>query len=321
MLLIVTNGEDATADYLQQRLAGLPIRVVRLNTESCAGEFVVRYAGGRATLSSAGMAISPSEIRNVWFRRPQAVEINLSPDDAENRHLAAEHAEALEGFLGHVPVERWMNHPTRNSIASHKIEQLSRASAAGLLVPRSFVTRLREEATRFLEECGRIVAKPLSCGWIERSDKAASSVIYTSEVMPAELALHGEDLGCPTLLQERIRKESDIRVTVVDGRISASSLKKRDKDGSQELDIRRDNMAGVEYETVSVSEELCEKIRKLVESYELRFAAIDFVVDSAGDWYFLEINPNGQWAWLDLVGGASIWRAFAASFAEDRAGA
>jgi D-alanine-D-alanine ligase-like ATP-grasp enzyme len=43
-----------------------------------------------------------------------------------------------------------------------------------------------------------------------------------------------------------------------------------------------------------------------MKHYGLRFAAIDFVVDVEGQWFFLEINPGGQWAWLDIAGVADI---------------
>ena len=55
-----------------------------------------------------------------------------------------------------------------------------------------------------------------------------------------------------------------------------------------------------------------------MEHYELRFGAIDMVVSAAGDWYFLEINPNGQWAWLDMTAGTNIAASFLQAFSEKR---
>lgn len=31
----------------------------------------------------------------------------------------------------------------------------------------------------------------------------------------------------------------------------------------------------------------------------LQFAAIDFVLDVENRYWFLEINPNGQWVWIE----------------------
>jgi hypothetical protein len=38
----------------------------------------------------------------------------------------------------------------------------------------------------------------------------------------------------------------------------------------------------------------------------LRFSAIDLVLDPSGDYWFLELNPNGQWAWIEARTGLPI---------------
>jgi hypothetical protein len=47
-------------------------------------------------------------------------------------------------------------------------------------------------------------------------------------------------------------------------------------------------------------------LKRLLEEYSLRFAAVDFAVANDGAWVFFEINPNGQWAWLDLAGATDV---------------
>jgi D-alanine-D-alanine ligase-like ATP-grasp enzyme len=58
-------------------------------------------------------------------------------------------------------------------------------------------------------------------------------------------------------------------------------------------------------------DDISNRIFKLVRSYKLRFAAIDLALDSKGEWVFFEINPNGQWAWLDIFADAEIASDFA----------
>jgi hypothetical protein len=45
----------------------------------------------------------------------------------------------------------------------------------------------------------------------------------------------------------------------------------------------------------------------------LRFGAPDFLVTADGMWHFLEINPNGQWAWIEQETGLRISEAIADS--------
>ena len=44
----------------------------------------------------------------------------------------------------------------------------------------------------------------------------------------------------------------------------------------------------------------------LLKILNLRFGAIDFILDTAGNFTFLEINPNGQWAWIEKRTGYEI---------------
>jgi glutathione synthase/RimK-type ligase-like ATP-grasp enzyme len=73
-------------------------------------------------------------------------------------------------------------------------------------------------------------------------------------------------------------------------------------------------MDDVVYQQVNLPTEVENGIRKLMEHYRLRFAAIDMAMDQDGRWVFFEINPNGQWAWLDLVGAVTIGSSFVRSF-------
>jgi hypothetical protein len=56
---------------------------------------------------------------------------------------------------------------------------------------------------------------------------------------------------------------------------------------------------------------------RLMSHYSLRFGAIDMVVNKNDQWQFLEINPNGQWAWLDQVGVTTIGNCFIKTFQKE----
>jgi glutathione synthase/RimK-type ligase-like ATP-grasp enzyme len=238
--------------------------------------------------------------------------VRIEGDDAERVHVANEWADAIEGFFAHVPIERWMNHPIRNVLASHKLEQLTRAAAFGLTVPKTLVTQSAEDVNEFWRVTdGRVIAKPLASGYLERPNGTVAS-IYTSRVQRSDI--DGAPLAaCPTLFQQEIAKDYDVRITVIDDRLTAVSLR-RIVDGEQVTDIRRDNMENVEYAICDLPAGVEAALWQLVRSYELRFAAVDFAVSKAEEWTFFEINPNGQWAWMDLAGVTALWRDFAYAF-------
>jgi glutathione synthase/RimK-type ligase-like ATP-grasp enzyme len=130
-------------------------------------------------------------------------------------------------------------------------------------------------------------------------------------------AKHLKKLGligrCPTLFQQAIEKTSDVRICYLDGTMTAVELVALEC-GEQRTDIRRNNMNDVQYRVLKVPPDVTGALHKLLRFYKLRFAAIDFVIDKQGKWVFLEINPNGQWAWLDLEGGANIAEHFILAF-------
>lgn len=314
MLLILTNSGDATSDYLQSRLAGASIDNVRLDTDRLSTTYELSINADGATLKGPDNVIRPHEISNVWFRRPGPITLSSVVITEETKHLRDEWSEALEGFLAQIPMQTWVNHPANNAMASHKIEQLARANRMGLTIPDTLVTQSPDEAQEFFYKHNKkVVVKPLAFGFVERNG-GPDSVIYTNALAPADLNRISSIANCPTLLQQEISKQRDVRITIVDDDIHAVSLIAMDSSGHQRVDIRRDNMQGVQYELTDIPANVLRSVQAYHKSYGLRFSAIDMAVDQAGNWTFFEINPNGQWAWTDLLRVTDIAKSFIKSF-------
>lgn len=309
--LILTNSGDATADYLCGRLSSAAVPHCRFDTDTALAAIRLTLTDGDLHVSWNGQTIRPGDVGTIVYRRPKPFAPPVSGDAAQQSHASDEWAEAMEGFLAHVPPERWINHPPRNFVASHKVEQLTRARACGLTVPAWLVTSDADTAKRFLNTHGpEVIAKPLASGYIERASPGDDTLIYTQSINPLHAHLFERLAACPVLFQARVNKVTDVRMIVVDDRITAVSLTAIDPDGSQRLDIRRDNMRDVRYAPLSVPSRVAHAVAGLMRGYGLRFAAIDFAVDADGHWTFFEVNPNGQWAWLDLAGASDIGAAF-----------
>jgi hypothetical protein len=146
---------------------------------------------------------------------------------------------------------------------------------------------------------------------VESELDAARPVLVAQVAVPAHLAI-----------DVRVLIGSDVLADPLEQR-TAMQLRKqvllRPSDGKRVLvepfAFARDNMSGVEYSPEALPAEVKNALHALARSYGLRFAAVDMMVASTG-WYFLEVNPNGQWAWLDLVGGASIYELFLNAFGD-----
>lgn len=300
VILIITNASDVTADFVVQRLR--KSEYIRLDTDSLPKSVRIASDPSRTLVSALRRTFRPEAISGVWYRRPEAIEFSAGTDPAERRHAAAEFTAALEGALALIPSDRWINRPSRNVDAGHKLEQLHRAHCHGFRLPKTLISQDPVAMRAFWKECrGEVIVKPLSSGYIERTGDAPDTLIYTNALRADDLARNAEIRRCPSLLQEKVRKQTDIRVNVVDGTLEAAELRADDA-GTPRLDIRRNNMADVTYRQIELPRRLVGRILRLVRSYGLRFAALDFLRHSDGEFVFLELNPNGQWAWLDQAG-------------------
>jgi len=311
LTLILSNSEDATANYLEGYLSNAAIKVVRYNTDTDLGSTEFTYSGQEWIIKWRSYSLRPEAIATIFFRRPEPFTPNINGDDFHTLHAADEWAEAWEGFLAQVPLKKWVNHPSRNFAASHKIDQLIKASRLGFRVPDSLVTTDEEAAIKF---CGRqkngVIVKPLASGFIERLDSEKDTVIYTAKLEKEDFFLLHRLRDCPVLFQEEINKQLDIRVIILDEEMIAIGMEATDQSGAQRLDIRRNNMLGVKYTHLAIPDKIHNGICAIMKEYELRFAAFDFAIDKSGSWVFFEINPNGQWAWFDLEGETVIAELF-----------
>jgi glutathione synthase/RimK-type ligase-like ATP-grasp enzyme len=288
---------------------------LRFDTDGSLPGTRLSYEGGTPVLEVDGIQYEPNRFTNVWYRRPERFRSELLDDTPEGRFVYGEWVEALEGFFGHIDQDRWINHPSRNVAASHKIEQLTTARALGFRIPDTLVTQDAGKLRAFFSKHdGKIIVKPMVSRYVERPDGQMKSLVYTNKVDASHLEKLDDLPASPTLFQQRIDKSRDVRITVVGEHIHAVALTAREPDGSQRCDIRRNNMEDVEYQEIACPAEVARGVKTLMGRYGLRFAAIDMAIGADGLWYFFEVNPNGQWAWLDLAGGMDIASSFVMVF-------
>ena len=113
----------------------------------------------------------------------------------------------------------------------------------------------------------------------------------------------GESIrACPSIWQQQIPKRVEIRATVLGNEVLAAEIH------SQQSERSRHGWRNYDFEnTPYLQHELPEDVRvkcvRLLRELRLLYVAIDLILTDAGEYYFLEINPFGQWAWIqDLCG-------------------
>ncbi|MFE2103413.1 MULTISPECIES: ATP-grasp ribosomal peptide maturase [unclassified Streptomyces] len=298
-VLILTTEEDVTADMVVLQLGRAGVPVVRLdpadltNGVALSGEYV--QGACRGHLSVGGRLVSMNGLRSIWVRRPGDAALRAGQPSA---WLTEESAQALYGML-RCTGARWMNHPDAARRARHKPWQLRLAQLSGLAVPATLITTFPQAAREFAERFPDLVVKPVSGAHPQEPPRA----VPTSRVAPdADFAAVA--FG-PTLLQRRIPKRADIRLTVVGERLLAAR-KPADPDGHpDDIDVRFAPSVSP-WLPAEVPPRVAEAVLRYMKDAELAYGAFDFAEDSDGIWWFLECNQSGQFGFVEMDTGQPI---------------
>lgn len=175
--------------------------------------------------------------------------------------------------------------------AENKIFQLIYAKSHSILMPKSFIGN--NDHWKCIND--QRIIKPISVGKIETSSGIA---IIQTNLMHENDSYDSPELT-PVYIQEYIKKSFEVRITVVDDDFFAVKIV-----SDNMIDWRAGN--NNQYEIIDIPIEIKKCIKMMMKDFQLRFGAIDYIVDVDGKWYFLEINPNGQWQWLECILGLSI---------------
>ena len=191
-----------------------------------------------------------------------------------------------------------MNHPEKNRACNQKIEQLQRAQSFGLIVPDTLMTNSKSDAVEFVTSHGYCILKVVD--QVIVTINGVDRAMYAKKITLEDIKKAEGFNITPVILQPYIEKDFELRVTYVQGKLFTCRIESQTDEHSK-LDWRAGDIENIPHSTYDLPIDIKQKIIKLVESYDLRFAAIDLIVTPKEEYVFLEINPNGQWAWIELM--------------------
>ncbi|MGH9429268.1 MAG: ATP-grasp ribosomal peptide maturase, partial [Terriglobia bacterium] len=208
--------------------------------------------------------------------------------------LQENRAALLGGIMG-LPV-RWMNHPAAVWQSEFKPFQLSLAGEVGLSIPRTVVTNDPPTIRQAFVDFGGMVVKPTKSGHV--TYKGQDLEIFTSRVLEKHLDELEAARWSPAIYQPVVPKQFDLRVTVVGRKLFSAAIDSQ-SDPSAVVDWRRTSNTKLPHHAIALPEEVATRIFRLMDSLRLTFGAIDMILTPDGEYVFLEVNPSGQWLWLD----------------------
>lgn len=303
-VLVVTNRQDVTTDFviLEMQRRGVPY--VRLNSESLA-QGVLRITPESGTngfqLTVGERLLSLAEFGAAYYRRPGVPHSTGLVPEEYLAYCEGEWSAALKALYAFLDT-RWLNSPQRIEAAENKPYQLFVASALGFPIPETCVTNDAREARRLLAG-GKMIGKSLRTALVGAAND--ERVIFTESIADVSAIDDTAIAVAPIIFQRQIVKALDVRVTVVGSAVFAAAIHSQTTVEST-VDWRRGSNPDLEHSVVQLPADIKEKCVAIVKRFGLRFGAIDLVVDTDNKYWFLEINPNGQWAWIETRTGLPI---------------
>jgi MvdD family ATP-grasp ribosomal peptide maturase len=315
-VLIITHSEDnECVARVAEAIARKGGHTVRFDTDRYPTDvrltaYYGRSGDERLTLANEEGEFDLREITAIWHRR-----INFGAHlparlDNQLRHASlGETSAAAHGMLASLNAFR-MDHLHHIRHAENKQLQLQVARELGLDIPRTLTTNDPTAVHTFAKSCnGGIVTKMLSSFAIY--DEGKELVVFTNAVKPEDL----EDLAglnlCPATFQESIPKSLEIRATVVGDRVMSASIDSQVSTRATH-DWRRDGVRMIQdWQPYQLPVDVEEKVLCLMDHFSLNYGAIDIILTPDGRHVFIELNPCGEFFWLERSPGLAISDAIA----------
>lgn len=296
-VLVLTSRRDGTADPVIHHLQERGVPVVRLDPGDFPAAAVLdaelegtAWAG---SVRDAHRTLDLASVRSVYYRRPSPFTLAEGMSGPEQRWAYREARMGMGGVLLSLG-GLWLNRPAAMSAAEYKPVQLTTAARCGLAVPPTLITSDPERAYAWARaRPGPVVYKPLGGAFhVEEGD---TRIVYATPVGDLE------ELRDPALslsahcLQQWVDKDHEVRVVIVGHDMFAVAIRA----GSEAAHVDwRSDYASHTYEVVQVPAPVRAGLERYMEAFGLLYGAADLVVSPDGSWTLLEVNPNGEWAWL-----------------------
>jgi hypothetical protein len=241
------------------------------------------------SLRNGHTAFHVDDLNVVWWRRPQAYGLDPALDPSVAGFAYSECHEAISG-MWHGLDATWVNDPSLDEVAHHKPLQLKVAHELGLRIPRTLITNDPDAARRFVAAQGP-------------DQTIFKTFIALEECWRETRVVTAEELGkldavrlAPLIFQEFVEAKADLRVTMFGPKALAAEIV-TPKDGYR-YDYRVD-LEVVAMRPTTLPSKVERALLDLMRRLGLIYGAIDLRLTPEGDYVFLEVNPAGEFLFVE----------------------
>jgi len=316
MIIIISNEFDPHADSVIHAFKELGYSgYIRIDLETAFENFhfviesvkTKKIAWSICSKFNSELHVDSNTLQAIWWRRSTAFyksdHLDLptvhTVDNIESYWMLRNLFESLD--YSYYP----LGHPLQMRSAENKIKQIQNARDCEFLVPETILTNIKKEYQEFLATKDKIVIKPLRTNIVKDEAQTCEISLKSSVNGTIDILSYIDSENAFSIFsQSKIEKIADIRVTVLNSKIIACNIDTSKLPGD-EVDWRP-NTWDFEHSIIQLPGEIECKIFKFMNLMNIRSGYFDFGLDSEGNYWFIECNPNAQWLWIQLKTGYSI---------------
>lgn len=298
MIVIFSGHDDIHALCVQRELERQGHRAAIIDTAQFGRDLLIcraQTSEWRVKIPSQKISLTFDEVETIWLRRPGRIDLAELVSTEYLEFAVREWRDVMWGWLDGTKAQ-FVN-PLVAQERSTKPLQLEAAQNVGLRIPATCITNDKDEFLDFVtQHHGNVVHKSLT--------QTSLMLLDTIEWEPRDSEFLPDLRIAPTILQERIHGPEDIRLTVIGEDVFAAKV----TTPNDIVDSRL--VKDLPYEACSIPDDISKKILSLMERLGLVFATIDLKATHDGDIVFLEVNPQGQFIYIEIITGLPLIASF-----------
>ena len=311
-VLILSSKFDLSCDYVVAQLRRRGISYFRLNTEDL-GDLAVVASPHETRVSVFGddlcVELEQDTLKAIYFRRGVYPREAVTDRHSAQEQLARAHWSVFMRSFMVFDSCLWINHPVATYRAEHKAVQLTTARSIGFEVPRTVITNNAAGIKEVARGSPKVAIKGLDTVLVWEDGHETFG--YTA-LVDTDLATSAHVSSAPLIAQQALENKLDLRVTVVRGQVWCASVTHNERPIPGDWRLQK---TGAVFRQYDLPEDIIRKCSQLCQTLGLVFGAIDLALQD-GKYYFLEINPTGEWGWLVDQAGLPIDEAIATALLE-----
>ena len=311
MILILTEAKDISADVVEAKLRARGEQILRFDWADfpARASLSVKWSGAdkQVLLRIDGSQVDLCSCKSGWLRWPGRLQVSSDIEAPSPRsHVEEDWVRVLQDTCNMLDT-RWLPGTiTAIRHAGNKQLQLELAAELGFEIPPTLLTNDPEEFLEFHRRHNGDLIDKLPTTALMVSQRADGEFTCFTQPVPTRDVGYARRLRhSPMLFQRTIAKKFELRITVVDEEVLAAEIHSQATTRTQ-LDWRRHDVGHTPYRAHSLPDDVSERCLRLTRRLGLRFGAVDMIVTPEGRYVFLEINPNGQWKWIEDQSGLPV---------------